>query len=151
MKKRMDGRMKDYQLKDGSLLLEIGGELLIHVPSDLEGKREYSRGLFLCSLEEGTTRRGRRIIRLRPGGDFYVAWGWCAGSRSWCGWSEWPDHPEIRAWAAPTSKGGGCWWEAWIWPSRFGRTWEGTWRPDPDRIRLEELEEEIGGVAPEQS
>jgi len=149
MKKEMERRsLKEFPLEDGSLLLEVGGELLIHIPPDLEGERERHSGCFIGSPEEGVTRKGRKIIRFRPGKTHYVSWGHGGFSREWDGWFDWPDHPEIKSWAAAESRGGGQWWEVWCWPARFGRVWVGTWRPDPQRVELEELEEEIG--APEQ-
>ena len=148
MKEKMKTRLKEYIKDDGSIILDIGGGLLIHVPPGLEGEREYDMKCFLCSVEEGVTQKGRKIFRLRPvqpgQPQYYVVWHWGAKDKGWGGWNKWPDHPEIKTWAAPNSHGGGCWWEAWIWPSRFGRVWKGTWRPDPDKIRVEELEKELG-------
>ena len=145
MKERVESRLREYIKDDGSIILDIGG-LLIHVPSSLDGEREHSTKCFLCSIEEGVTRTGRKILRLRPvqaGSQYYVVWHWGAGDKGWDGWNRWPDHPEIKTWAGANSRGGGCWWEVWVFPSRFGRTWRGTWRPDPDKIRVEELEKEL--------
>jgi hypothetical protein len=142
MKKNIQkGRLRIYDLEDGSILLEVGGEFLIHIPPGVAVKSS-PRGEGVvpsCDIQEGTTKKGRRILRLRPGDKYCVSWDWGAGSRSWDGWFTFPDHPEIMAWAGPTSKGGGCWWEVWIRPVRFGTKW----RPDPKMIRAEILQEEI--------
>jgi len=143
MKKKLEGRLKVYGLEDGSTLLEVGGELLVHIPPGVEARNlspssPRSGVVLSCDIQEGTTRKGRKILRLIPGDKYCVTWDWGKGFREWFGW---PDHPEVLAWVGSTSGPRPRWWEVWIFPSRLRKCYGGTLRPDPEKIRAEIREE----------
>lgn len=119
---------KQYNLDDGTTLLDFHGFLLVHIPEKFPKLYNASTHYKVeCGgWELGKTRKGRDILRLKRGKGYIFTLKYDSGNRNHNDFTDFTKRVQHSSYAGKIftkkfvcSSGGGQWYELWVYPAEL--------------------------------